>query len=361
MTMTPVEPTIDDTIQSVAGASDPDNDQLQYEWFVDGQKQNASSPSVNWSNPSAGEYTVTVVVKDGKGGEARDSVSFTVTPAGVPVVTSLTFPPALVQAINLDPPDPNYKMIAEPKAPMIPRGTAQAGVPQALIDALNALYDNLAQTLGVEQAYLQTLERAQGAAAANDFEWYSKHINALVKLSAQWARLLNEQPSKIAAVATAWVAAGLPPDFEKILGQMDLGPELMKMTLQAFLDQDPGEAAGSLSSTLTDPELRAALQGAAVNPALPPLPSPPVLPPDPTPLPTPGGFIAEALDANRNGVLDDSEIRKAIQMWILGDTVPGTDQTIDDGTIRARSGRWWCCNEDSCYGYNVWVNRFACI
>lgn len=47
-----------------------------------------------------------------------------------------------------------------------------------------------------------------------------------------------------------------------------------------------------------------------------------------------------ALDANANGILDDAEIRQAIQYWILGQPVPGTDQIIDDATIRRLIQMW---------------------
>lgn len=50
--------------------------------------------------------------------------------------------------------------------------------------------------------------------------------------------------------------------------------------------------------------------------------------------------IAQALDANRNGTLDDAEIRQAVQYWILGQTVPGTNEIIDDTTIRALIQMW---------------------
>jgi hypothetical protein len=62
-----------------AEASDPDGDTLTYKWYVNGAEQaGATEPSVQWSNPPAGTYTVKVVVSDGKGGTAEDSVEISV-------------------------------------------------------------------------------------------------------------------------------------------------------------------------------------------------------------------------------------------------------------------------------------------
>lgn len=60
----------------VADASDPDGDVLTYTWFVNGEEQDATHPNVEWTNPPEGTFTVKVVVSDGKGGIAQDSVTF---------------------------------------------------------------------------------------------------------------------------------------------------------------------------------------------------------------------------------------------------------------------------------------------
>jgi PKD repeat protein len=51
-------------------------------------------------------------------------------------------------------------------------------------------------------------------------------------------------------------------------------------------------------------------------------------------LPPGGKTIETALDTNGNGILDDDEILRALQYWISGEEVPGTDgQTIDDAKM----------------------------
>jgi len=50
--------------------------------------------------------------------------------------------------------------------------------------------------------------------------------------------------------------------------------------------------------------------------------------------------IEQALDTNDNNVIDDAEIRTAIQLWISGQVVPGTNRTIDDEEIRRLIQLW---------------------
>jgi len=79
LTYSPGNPTPDDTIYFDATASDPDGDPLTYRWFLNGVEQTrATAPNVQWTNPTEGTYIMRVVVSDGKGGIAEDSVEFTV-------------------------------------------------------------------------------------------------------------------------------------------------------------------------------------------------------------------------------------------------------------------------------------------
>jgi hypothetical protein len=68
-----------------------------------------------------------------------------------------------------------------------------------------------------------------------------------------------------------------------------------------------------------------------------PLPDPNTPPPDSPPMPMAPDIgslsVEQVLDVNANNVLDDLEILQAAEYWIKGDTVPDTDQTIDDGLI----------------------------
>jgi len=74
-------------------ATDADGDALDYWWSADGGMIEGVGDSVTWIAPDiAGDYTVTVMVTDGNGGEAIDSVTITVTskPNQPPVIVGLT-------------------------------------------------------------------------------------------------------------------------------------------------------------------------------------------------------------------------------------------------------------------------------
>jgi hypothetical protein len=61
-------------------ASDPDGDTLTYSWTYSGGSISGTGSAITWTAPStAGTYTVTAIVSDGKGGTATRSVSIAVT------------------------------------------------------------------------------------------------------------------------------------------------------------------------------------------------------------------------------------------------------------------------------------------
>jgi len=65
--------------EMVCQASDPDGDSLQYEWSTGDGKIIGSGPRMTWVSPDTmGTYDVAVRVSDGKGGEAKETVSIRV-------------------------------------------------------------------------------------------------------------------------------------------------------------------------------------------------------------------------------------------------------------------------------------------
>jgi hypothetical protein len=63
------------SIQVTCTDSDPDGDELSYEWTATGGDISGTGAVVNWTAPEeVGIYYVTVVVKDGHGSTATDSV-----------------------------------------------------------------------------------------------------------------------------------------------------------------------------------------------------------------------------------------------------------------------------------------------
>jgi hypothetical protein len=82
------------TIQVTCTASDPDGDKLSYEWTADEGDISGTGAVVNWTAPQEiGAYNVTVVVKDGYGGEATEKLSLSVNLGTPPTIESLTVTP----------------------------------------------------------------------------------------------------------------------------------------------------------------------------------------------------------------------------------------------------------------------------
>lgn len=65
------------TLQCIA--EDPDGDKLSYMWRATGGKISGQGNTVGWTAPGVtGEYTVTIIVTDGRGGQAQESITFKV-------------------------------------------------------------------------------------------------------------------------------------------------------------------------------------------------------------------------------------------------------------------------------------------
>jgi len=78
-------------LQVTCNASDPDGDELTYEWTTTGGNISETGAVVNWTAPQeVGIYNVTVVVKDGHGREDTRFVSLSVALNPPPVIENLT-------------------------------------------------------------------------------------------------------------------------------------------------------------------------------------------------------------------------------------------------------------------------------
>jgi len=79
------------SIHVVCNASDPDGDELNYDWSATAGEINGVGDTATWVAPaSRGTYGVAVVVTDGNGGQATDSVTIAVRTNDPPIVFSLT-------------------------------------------------------------------------------------------------------------------------------------------------------------------------------------------------------------------------------------------------------------------------------
>ena len=78
------------SLQVMCTASDPDGDELDYNWSASGGEINGEGDTVTWTAPvSEGSYNVTVTVTDGRSGEVMDYVTITVRANEPPTIASL--------------------------------------------------------------------------------------------------------------------------------------------------------------------------------------------------------------------------------------------------------------------------------
>jgi predicted secreted protein len=76
--------------QIAYNASDPDGDELSYNWSANGGEITEGGATVTWTAPYfQGSYNITVTVTDGRGGEDTDYVIITVRANNSPTITSL--------------------------------------------------------------------------------------------------------------------------------------------------------------------------------------------------------------------------------------------------------------------------------
>ncbi len=111
----------------------------------------------------------------------------------------------------LDPPDPNFMVFAVPNSPLFTPIAPSPGVTQEAADALNALLNNQTQTLGLMDAWLASIERAQGAAVAGDDSFEAQQLQAAAQFSTELADLFEAEPALTANAQAALLNGGFSP------------------------------------------------------------------------------------------------------------------------------------------------------
>ncbi len=77
-------------LQVTCSASDPDEDELTYDWSASGGDISGTGPVVSWTAPhGVGTYEISVVVEDGYGGSATKTLSLSVLTGEPPVIEAL--------------------------------------------------------------------------------------------------------------------------------------------------------------------------------------------------------------------------------------------------------------------------------
>ncbi len=78
------------TVQVTCTASDPDGDELSYDWTATAGNISGTGAVVNWTAPQAvGKYNITVVVGDGHGGSATKTLLVSVVTGQPPIIEQL--------------------------------------------------------------------------------------------------------------------------------------------------------------------------------------------------------------------------------------------------------------------------------
>ena len=186
-----------------------------------------------------------------------------------------------------DPPDANFMVIAQPLVvPIAPPVLADANTPQQVADAINALFNNLAQQLALDRASSTAINRAAGARNAGNAFWVQQQTQAVQQFIAQEAPIYAAQPQLTANLATAMEAAGLqltftandvrnyqaklaanglPAAMTQVLTQQGVDSAGQAQILQTLLSLDPVVAAqlgvGRFPHALADPTGADALLG----------------------------------------------------------------------------------------------------
>ncbi|HEY5595842.1 MAG TPA: PKD domain-containing protein [Candidatus Bipolaricaulota bacterium] len=368
LTYTPSNPTPEDTIHFTANASDPDGDALTYVWYLNDVKQDATMPEVNWSNPTEGTHTLLVVVSDGKGGTAQDSVTFT-------VGGGAGGPPCSIRYFTLNPQssiagpivDPGQYMvwtaqvIRSPNPPTTglqwkSTGPYEFKAGHRYVVTMN---DNT-KTDGVV-----TVDRSDVGGSTSSVYYVNDAASTEYAVTVCPAGATPPPPPPPATSPCSIRYFTLNPQSE-IAGPLVDPGQYMVWTAQVIRSPNPPTTglqwrstgpyefkAGHryvvtmTDNTKTDGAVTVAYSDAGgsttfvyyINDASSTEYAVTVCPAT-TPPPAGGGALAGAIDADNDGMIDDREIVDAIRLWISGATVPGAGQTIGDAEIVSLIQMW---------------------
>jgi len=78
------------SLQVTCNASDPDGDELSYNWSASGGHITGTGPEVTWTAPEEiGGYNITIVVDDGQGGNDTGSLILIAANGAMPIIETL--------------------------------------------------------------------------------------------------------------------------------------------------------------------------------------------------------------------------------------------------------------------------------
>jgi hypothetical protein len=115
-----------------------------------------------------------------------------------------------LRELTIDNPDPNWQQPVQPVTPpmVFPAPSAQSDLP--VVTAFQSLLTNEVQAVGVAQALVFALRRAQGAAQAGQVQLSQQHLRTGAILSVQLATLLNRESRQRLQMQGAFLTEQLP-------------------------------------------------------------------------------------------------------------------------------------------------------
>ncbi|HKF54664.1 MAG TPA: post-COAP-1 domain-containing protein [Blastocatellia bacterium] len=144
----------------------------------------------------------------------------------------------LLNQLALDPSDPNFTVIAQPVTPSFQQVVAGGSVTQAEADSINALLTNLTQAIGLAQATITSINRANGAADAGNSFWETQQLQAAAQYAQQLSSLLGAEPVLRANMVAALQAAGFDPLQVTVSDALNFEFGVASSGLPAFLIDD---------------------------------------------------------------------------------------------------------------------------
>lgn len=322
-----------------------------YEWITDGNSTSATAPSVNWNNPSSGSHNISVIVRDSTGKSASDSLSFSVSARQ----SSDTDVQILIDNDPLNSGEKKTITLTSDEA-------KELKIKCENLEGAISLF--FLRNIGIaERANMDLPIMTSGAvtmlllAEQEDFLQAQVFCEALKNINqpASQALLRLQQPAQLLPPLSLQVEIQEgAAEFEVEHTSLNLNVETGTTNISSngtgnfvvgYSPQTQESVVGSFQGSVQvlpknngNPVTLNAGQKVEVDQTS----IGPVTSIDRSGSPSPGSdaSISEALDTNNNSVLDESEVRVAITMWILGETVPGTGQTISDPMMRELISMW---------------------
>jgi hypothetical protein len=118
-----------------------------------------------------------------------------------------------LRSLTQDQPDPNFQPFVQPVTPPIVFPSPAPETNQAVSGAFESLLTNEVQAVGVAQALVYALRRAQGAAQAGQIQLSQQHLRAAGLYAVQLATLLNRESRQRLQVQQALATQSLPVSY----------------------------------------------------------------------------------------------------------------------------------------------------